>query len=354
MSLREVGPLVGDAGLATSGRVARPDVLVISIGATAGWRGADHALAASLEAVGARVAMAQTGPVPEVRTFMLTDLVQAVAARRTAQRALDNLGVSRVGTGPAIVYCSMTAALLWPRPGAIWLDALARENRPGRHGLWQRQVETRRLAASPVIMAMASAALDSLPGAHRPPTVVVPVSVDPSGPAGPRDVDVVAYAGDPVKRRLDVILDAWGRARREGETLVIAGLTRSSAPPGVRFAGRLPPSAFRALLRRARVYAAAPRREDFGITPLQALADGCRLVTTPAPGAYPALALARQLDPRLISADLAGALRTALDSPDPDYALRAANLLAPYGTAAVQSRLARDVLPRLLPGFEPA
>ncbi len=134
------------------------------------------------------------------------------------------------GPGPAIVYCSITAALLWPRPGAIWLDALARENRPGRHGLWQRQVETRRLAAAPVIMAMAPAALDSLPPARRPPAVIVPVSVDPSGPlASPRDIDVVAYAGDAVKRRLDVILEAWGRARRDGETLVVAGIERSAA-----------------------------------------------------------------------------------------------------------------------------
>lgn len=334
---------------------ALPDVIVVSIGATAGWQGADRGLAAALEAVGVTVVMAPTGPVPEVRTFMLTDLVQAAAARRAAQRALGDLGVSRAGRGPAIVYCSITAALLWPRPGAIWLDALARENRPGRHGLWQRRVEIRRLVASPVIMAMAPSALDSLPAARRPPAVVVPVSVDSSGPAGEtRDIDVVAYAGDPVKRRLDVILEAWGRARREGETLVVAGLKRSGAPAGVRFAGPLAPDAFRALLRRARVYAAAPLREDFGITPLQALADGCRLVTTPAPGAYPALVLARQLDPRLVSTDLARGLRAALDSPDPGYAQRAAHLLTPYGTAAVQARLAEDVLPRLLPGFRSA
>ncbi|MEO8969069.1 MAG: glycosyltransferase [Solirubrobacteraceae bacterium] len=331
---------------------AAPDVIVVSIGATAGWQGADRGLAAALEAVGATVVMAQTGPVPEVRTFMLTDLVQAAAARRAAQRALDDLRVARRAPGPAIVYCSVTAALLWPRPGAIWLDALARENRPGHHGLWQRRVEIRRLAASPVIMAMAPSALDSLPAARRPPAVVVPVSVDPSGLAGgTRDIDVVAYVGDPVKRRLDVILEAWGRARREGETLVLAGLERSGALAGVRFAGPLAPDAFRALLRRARVYAAAPLREDFGITPLQALADGCRLATTPAPGAYPALALARQLDPHLVSADLATAIRTALDTSDPGYPQRAASLLAPYRTEAVQARLAEDVLPRLLPGW---
>ncbi len=334
---------------------ASPDVIVVSVGATAGWRGADRGLAAALETTGVSVALAPAGPVPKVRTFMLTDFVEAAAARRAAQRALPGLAASRPRPSPAIVYCSITAALLWPRPGAIWLDALARENRPGRHGLWQRRVEMRRLAAAPVVMAMAPAALDSLPSARRPPAVIVPVAVDPSGSlAGPRDIDVVAYAGDPVKRRLDVLLEAWARARRDGETLVVAGLERSSAPPGVRFAGRLEPAAFRALLRRARVYATAPQREDFGITPLQALADGCRLVTTPAPGAYPALALARQLDPRLVSVDLSVALRTALDTSDPEYPQRARSLLAPYRTEAIQARLAADVLPRLLPGWRAA
>ena len=182
----------------------------------------------------------------------------------------------------------MTAALLWPRPGAIWLDALARENRPGRHGVWQRLVETRRLAAAPLVLTMAENSLDPLrrrPARPRP--IVVPVAVDPSGPVdGVRDIDVLAYAGDPVKRRLDFILDAWQRARREGETLVVAGIERAPAPPGVRFAGRLAPAEYRELVRRARVYVAAPRREDFGIAPLEALADGCQLVTTPAPGPY--------------------------------------------------------------------
>lgn len=330
-----------------------PDVLIVSIGATAGWHGADRALAALMAAAGARVALADAGPVPEVRTFMLTDLVQARAARRAARQALAR--IRSAGGDPAIVYCSMTAALLWPAPGAIWLDALARENRPGRHGLWQRAAELARLRRAPVLMMMAPGALHAAALRRRPDAVVVPVPVDPSGPvAAARDIDVVAYTGDPVKRRLDVILDAWSRARRGSETLVVAGLDRSPAPPGVRFTGRLAPDAFRALLRRARVYAAAPRREDFGITPLQALADGCRLVTTPAPGTYAALGIARALDPRLVDEDLAGPLRIALDDPVPGYAERAAVLMAPYRSEAVRATLAQDVLPRLLPGWTAA
>ena len=63
----------------------------------------------------------------------------------------------------------------------------------------------------------------------------------------------------------------------------------------------LPRDEYRALLRRARVFVTAPRREDYGIAQLEALADGCMLVTTPSPGPYAALPLARALDPRLVS-----------------------------------------------------
>ena len=71
-------------------------------------------------------------------------------------------------------------------------------------------------------------------------------------------------------------------------------------------------------------YVVAPRREDYGIAQLEALADGCMLVTTDA--ARPvrgARDLARELDPRLVGDDLAGALRTALDDPLPGLRRRA-------------------------------
>ena len=92
---------------------------------------------------------------------------------------------------------------------------------------------------------------------------------------------------------------------------------------------------------------ARPRREDYGIAQLEALADGCRLVTTPAPGPYAALALAQALDPRLVAEDLGGALRLALDDEPGDYAERAAALLAPFAPAAVDARVAHELVPRL-------
>jgi hypothetical protein len=73
------------------------------------------------------------------------------------------------------------------------------------------------------------------------------------------------------------------------------------------------------------------------------------LVTTPAPGPYPARDIARQLDPRLVADDLAPALRAALDDPAPMYAQRAAELVAPFSRPAVDRTVAQEVLPALLP-----
>jgi glycosyltransferase involved in cell wall biosynthesis len=326
------------------------DILVVGIDSTGGWTAAAADLTASLTRAGARVQLVSTGPVPSVRTFALTDLSQARMARRVAQRGIAEHAPA------AIVYCSVTASLLWPRPGAISLDCIAAENRPGRHGIWQRRVERLRLAQAPLLLLWSQRALAPLRGEHAPtfvvpPTVDLPAAASPDPPAAARrEIDVVAYAGDPEKRRLEYVLDAWRRTRREGETLVVAGHEGLRPTAGVQCAGRLSRPEFRRLLRRARVFVSAPRREEFGIAALEALAEGCMLVTTPAPGPYPGLDLARALDPRLVARDIAPALRIALDDPPAGYAQRATALLAPFGSEAVDRTIAQDVLPRLLAG----
>jgi hypothetical protein len=110
----------------------RADVLVVSLGTTAGWRGADGALVAAIERAGAQAVQVTAARVREVRTFMATDFLQARAARAAARAGIER------HRPRALVYGSTTAALLGPRPGAIWFDSPAAENRPGRHGLWQR------------------------------------------------------------------------------------------------------------------------------------------------------------------------------------------------------------------------
>lgn len=323
----------------------RTDVLVVSVGSTTGWRAAADDLVGALARAGARAEMVRTGPLPRVRTFALTDFVEARAARRASIAGIAEHEPA------AIIYCSITAALLWPRPGAIWLDSIATENRPGRHGIWQRVIERRRLAQAPLLLPWSDRALEPL-SRGRHDEVVLPPPVEGSARSGPRDIDAITYAGDPVKRQISLVLDTWARARRPGETLVVAGCDGLPLADGVTVAGRLAPADFRRLLGRTKLFLAAPRREDFGIAPLEALAHGCMLATTPSPGPYPALDLARQLDPRLVGDDLAAAVRTGLDDPLPGYADRAAELLVRFRRQTLDRSVAEDVLPRLLPAFD--
>ncbi|MDP9344292.1 MAG: glycosyltransferase, partial [Actinomycetota bacterium] len=196
----------------------------------------------------------------------------------------------------------------------------------------------------------APGALDEA-GSPPVPSVVVPIGVEPSAPSGgARDIAAIAYAANPHKKGLDRILEAWAAARRDGEELVVCGTDRVPATVGVRATGALAPEEYRALLRRARVFVAAPRREDYGVAQLEALADGCALVTNAAPGPYAALPIARALDARLVGDDLAGALRTALDDPSPEYGVRALAALAPYRRAAVDATVRDELLPALLSG----
>jgi hypothetical protein len=230
----------------------------------------------------------------------------------------------------------------------VRFDALAAANRPGRHGAWQRGRERAILERTPLMVPLSE---DALREGFDPggPRVVVPTAVAPSGPAVPppeRDIDVLVYASDPVKKGLPRILDAWRRVRRPGEELVVVS-EHDVREDGVRVE-QVSYDTYRALVRRARVYAVAPRREDFGIAQLEALADGCLLVTTPPAGPYPAARLARELDPRLVGEALGAQLRTALDDPLPGYAERAAHLLAPYRPEEVDRTVAEQLLPRLL------
>jgi hypothetical protein len=311
------------------------------------------------------VALARAAAPAPTRTLMLTDFAWACAARTAAARALAEQSVPP----RAIVYSSTTAALLWPRPGAIRFDAPSAGNRPGRHGLWQRPLERRRLQQASLLLPWSAGGLAEVGQAPRRSdrVLVLPAPVEPSGaPESVRDIAAITYAANPAKKGLDRVLAAWRavRGRRERgavgdrrEELFVLGaslpeLERAGfsvgAEEGVRVLGALPAVEYRALVRRARVFVCAPRREDYGVAQLEALADGCLLVSTPAPGPYAALPIARALDQRLVSDDLEGALRIAMTDPPRDYTARALQALAPFGRAAVDRLVADELLPRLL------
>ncbi|HWI22825.1 MAG TPA: glycosyltransferase [Baekduia sp.] len=324
------------------------DVLIVSLGSTTGGRTSDDEFAASLQRAGARTALVRASPQPDVRTYALTDLVWARAARRAARHGIQEYE-PRV-----VVYSTTTAALLWPLKGAIRFDALCPVTRPGRHGIWQRSREHRRLEQASLLIPVDESSLQGA-GVTGTPSVVVPIPVESSAGAGSyapsRDIAAVTYQSDPEMKGLDFLLEAWEQVRREGEELVVAGLERENRD-GVRFVGRLERAEYRALLRRSKLFVIAPKREGYGIAQLEALADGCRLVTTRADGPYVALSILERIDPAAIASreDFPAAIRVALDSVDEDgqWAAQAARELTAFRRDRIDQVVATELLPRLL------
>jgi hypothetical protein len=323
---------------------APPRILLVSLGATAGLRASDAELASSLERAGAAVEIVTAVAPRPVRTLALTDLAWAAAARSAARDALPRVAPR------AVIYSTVTAALLAPAPGAIRFDALAARNRPGRHGVWQRPRERAVLEHAPLLLPVSEDALAGVPDGHAP-TVIVPIAVEPSGPLRPareRDIAAITYAADARKKGLERVLAAWGAARRDGEELLVAGGAAVPRQEGVRALGALERPVYRELVRRARIYVAAPRREEYGLAQLEALADGAMLVTGTPDVPYAALAPAFAADPRLVRGELAAAIRTALDDPLPGYAGALAPQLARFSAASVDRVVAERALPLLL------
>jgi glycosyltransferase involved in cell wall biosynthesis len=328
------------------------DVALVSLGTTAGLRRADEAFAAGLRAEGVScdVRQARVGRLGGLRRNpSVTDLVEALAARRV-----------RGADARFAVFSTVTAALFQPRSGpyAVRFDAPAALNRPGPSGAWQRWAERAPLQGARALFPWSPAAAEAAPGPA--PRVVVPVPVEEVSGAPERDIDALTYAGDPRKRGLDVLCRAWDAAGG-GARLLVGGIEAERAaawlarrgmatPSGVEFLGPVERAAWLDLAGRARIFVNASRWEDYGISQLEALSAGALLVTTPSPGPYAALPIARELAPRLVDADLASALAAGLSLPVADvaaYRERAAAALAPHRPAAVQRLIGEQVVPAL-------
>src|SRR3954451_20422224 len=170
--------------------VARADVLIVSLGGTAGLREADGELAGSLRRAGARAEMCRARRPPELRTLAALELAWALNARRAAVLAI------REHRPRAVLYSSTTAALLGPVAGAVRFDAPAAGNRPGRHGVWQRPVERRRFKCARLLVPWSEGGLAEAPVPHAE-ALIVPMPVEPSGVAGERDIAAITYGANP-------------------------------------------------------------------------------------------------------------------------------------------------------------
>jgi glycosyltransferase involved in cell wall biosynthesis len=344
---------------------ARVDIAIVSLGTTMGWRRGDEALAEHVEAAGATCELRpmRLGAARHLqRSMALTDVVQALAARRAAD------GVE----ARAVIYSSITAALVQPlrRPHAIRFDTIAALSRPGVGGAWQRRREQTVLARADVLLPWSEAAAEAAIRAAapaRPETIVLPCVVDVARADAADAPDATAYAANPEKRGLDVLCAAWSAAAPEGARLVVGGIDRQDAlrwlarqgvaePAGVEFAGVVPRERWTALVAGSRVYVSAARYEDWGVAQMEALAAGTPLVTLPTGGPNVALPLVRQLAPKLVAGDsdaaaLAEALRAGLemdDSARAAYATAARRLLEPYSDATLRAVVAERVVPALL------
>ncbi len=339
----------------------RPDIALLSLATTPGLVRSDAAFAELVREAGAtcRVVPVEIGASGRLRRqTAVTDLIEALAARRAA-RALD---------ARAIVFSTVTAAL-FSRPTvpyAVRFDATAALNRPGPSGAWQRYAERRALRGASLLLPLTAEAEAAIPAATPGPAIRLPIPVERIAPAPVRDIDAAAYAAWPRKRGLELLCAAWNDAAPSGARLVIGGADRAKGvrwlerhgvpePAGIEWAGELPRERWLEIVARARIFIAASRWEDFGLAPLEALSAGCLLVTVPTPGPYPALRIARELDPELVAPDLsasalAAALRRALsvgEGARTAYADRARELLAPYDRDLLVDVVRETVLPSL-------
>ena len=349
-----------------------PDLLQISLGTTRGLRIADgwfatlaHQAGVSVETVGVRV-----GATTKLRrAYPVTDLVEALAARRATASSLKRLHPR------AVVFSTTTASLLADDPGrpyAVRLDAPARLNRPGAHNAPLHALEAHKLARAALVLpcsAMAAAALP--PGAAPVVVVPPPVFVYPPGDGdavpGPRQRLAVAYTPDPKAKGLDLLCRAWTLAAIPAARLEVFGVDRSRAlrhltrtgvpePANVRWAGSVDARQFHATLARGWAFVTSARWEDFGMTQLEALALGALLVCTATEGPFEAGAIARELNPRLVAPDrsaeaLASCLVEAFEtdaSAAETYRGGASSRLDRYRPAAVAHKIAKQVLPVLL------
>ncbi|MEA2404621.1 MAG: hypothetical protein QOE08_1268, partial [Thermoleophilaceae bacterium] len=111
-----------------------PDIALVSLGTTPGLMRSDASFAALVRAAGAscEVVPIHLGGIANRlrRHVTITDLVEALAARRSAR------GIE----ARAVVFSTVTTAMLQrPRvPYAVRFDAPAALNRQGPSGAWQR------------------------------------------------------------------------------------------------------------------------------------------------------------------------------------------------------------------------
>ena len=206
--------------------MARPDVLLVSLGTTLGWRVADRMLVEQLERAGATTEAVSIGRGAADRLrrgYPVNDLVEMYAARRTVRdgrRAPRAARADRVlhhrGDAAALAADALRGPLRRPRPPeparcAERVPARARAARHAPragHDPVQRRGRARRC-----------------PTARRARSWCRRRSTRRSdSPPAEREPLAVAYVPDPKAKGLDVLVGGWAAAAVEGARLAVYGL----------------------------------------------------------------------------------------------------------------------------------
>jgi glycosyltransferase involved in cell wall biosynthesis len=351
--------------------------MIVAPDTTMGLRRANTMLERALESLG----ISYVSVTPDFRLasrvlhrdMLLIDLMQALELRRATRRAL------RVYRPRAVIFSTTHAAMLqpdrvWTRSSAIRFDSPAAVSRIGRRFTVEHLLERISFRGATLLLPWGLHVSDAVRShvENHPRVTAVPIPIlDPNGapppPDEPRERIVVLYAGSPWKKGLDIAVTAWAMAPRAGWQLYVTGIEAKAGrdylrargvrePDGIVWRGPLEAADYRQLSRRAAIFVAASRYEDFGLAQLEALADGCLLVTVPSKGPYAAAAMARVLDSRLVAGaiddrelgrSLGVALRYSHDAHRA-YRERALKLVSEHGWQEMVDRLQRQVLPMLL------
>jgi glycosyltransferase involved in cell wall biosynthesis len=347
------------------------DVLMVLPGTTPGWRRVDRELTAVLNELGVSTATASTDfriAGRFRRGVFLTDLAEAAAMRHALTKAL------RGHLPRALLFTSTQATMLQPRrrlrgATAVHFDEPAASNRAGFGAGFLHALERRSLGHVRLFLPMGvEPSAEVLALEIDKPMVALPVAIAVTWQAWtPREKIAVLYARNPGKKGLDLAVAAWVAAAPEGWRLVVTGVEDAAGrrhlarhgvaePAGLEWAGVLTPEAYAELMASAALFVSASRHEDYGLAQLEAFGAGLTFVTLPSPGPFPALAMARSLDARLVARDLspqalAMALEAGLDMSDADraaYAERASELLRTHSHEELRRRVGEEVLPVLL------